>query len=164
MSGKIPGNAFNFKVIKATFYLKKQNETRERSSKFVWYFHFFWNSNYKEIATAIGKSKKRKIKNQNKQKEKMNQRNKINIHAFNLKRNNFITATHHNRFKLWWVVVTCQPTYSQIFRMLSLINKKMRTAVMVAVATKINDKKVIYDGAFLRKYLTAKSHLKSSII
>ena len=32
-----------------------------------------------------------------------------------------------------------------------LINKRMRATVVVAVATKVNNKKVIYDGAFLRK-------------
>ena len=37
-------------------------------------------------------------------------------------------------------------------------NKNMRTAVLIVVATKIDSKKVIYDGAFLRKKLTAKSH------
>ena len=35
--------------------------------------------------------------------------------------------------------------------------KRMKTAVVVAVVTKINNKKVICDGAFLRKQLTAKS-------
>ena len=60
-------------------------------------------------------------------------------------------------FQNMWVEVTCQPMYSRIFRMLDFRNKKMRTAVVVAVATKINNKKVIYDGAFLRKQLTAKS-------
>ena len=33
----------------------------------------------------------------------------------------------------------------------------MRTAVVVALATKINSKKVIYDGVFFQKKLTAKS-------
>ena len=37
------------------------------------------------------------------------------------------------------------------------INKKMRTTAVVAVAAKINNKKVIYDGDFSRKQLTAKS-------
>ena len=72
MFRKIPGNAFNFKLIK------------ERSNKMIWYVPFFWNSNWKEIATTMGKSKERKIKNESKQKEKMNQRNQSNIHAFNL--------------------------------------------------------------------------------
>ena len=49
------------------------------------------------------------------------------------------------------VKVTCQPIYSNIFRMFNYINKRMRTAVVVAVAAKIDNKKVIYDGAFLRK-------------
>ena len=35
--------------------------------------------------------------------------------------------------------------------MLNFINKRMRTAVVVAVAIKINNKKVIYDGAFSRE-------------
>ena len=73
MFRKIPGNAFNFKLIKATFYLKKRNakliseawsifaisnETIERSNKMIWYFHFFWNSNWKEIARPLEKAKK----------------------------------------------------------------------------------------------------------
>ena len=32
-----------------------------------------------------------------------------------------------------------------------LINKRMRATVVVAVAAKVNNKKVIYDGAILRK-------------
>ena len=44
----------------------------------IWYFHFFSNSNWKEIA-SVGKSEERKMKNQNKQKEKMNQKNESNI-------------------------------------------------------------------------------------
>ena len=70
-------NAFNFKLIKATFYLKKanakliseawsifaiSNETMERSNKTIWYFHFFWNSNWKEIARPSEKAKKEKLK------------------------------------------------------------------------------------------------------
>ena len=90
MFRKVVENTINFKLIKTTFYLKKSNaklisearsifaisnETIERLNKIIWYFHFFWNSNWKEIARPWGK-KERKIKNQNKQKEKMNQRNK----------------------------------------------------------------------------------------
>ena len=42
--------------------------------------------------------------------------------------------------------------------MLNYRNKEMRTAVVVAIAAKINNKNVIYGGAFLRKWLkTAKS-------
>ena len=41
--------------------------------------------------------------------------------------------------------------------MLNFINKTMRTTVVVAVTAKINNKKVIYNGAFLIKYLTAKT-------
>ena len=35
--------------------------------------------------------------------------------------------------------------------MLNYINKRIRTAVVVAVAAKTNNKKVIYDEAFIRK-------------
>ena len=35
--------------------------------------------------------------------------------------------------------------------MLNFINKRMRTTVVVAVAAKINNKKVIYNGDFLIK-------------
>ena len=38
--------------------------------------------------------------------------------------------------------------YSKIFRMLDFKNKGMGIAVVVTVATKINNKKIIYDGAF----------------
>ena len=53
---KTPRNPFNFKLLKATFYLKKanvklfsetrpifaiSNETIERSNKIIRYFHFF---------------------------------------------------------------------------------------------------------------------------
>ena len=94
MFKKIPGNAFNFKLIKATFYFKKanvklfseawpffalSNETIERSNKIIWYFYFFWNLNRKEIATTIGKSKKYKGKLKTKTKEGVNQRNESNI-------------------------------------------------------------------------------------
>ena len=89
MFQKIPGNAYNFKLIKVTFFLWTSfaisNEIIERSNTTIWYFHFSWNSNWKEIATTMRKRKERKIKSQNKQKEKMNQRNESNIRAFNLK-------------------------------------------------------------------------------
>ena len=67
--------------------------------------------------------------------------------------NNFNSYTPQS-FQNMWVEVTCQPMYSKcsrIFRMLDFRNQRMRTAVVVAVATKINNKKVIYDGTFLRK-------------
>ena len=38
-----------------------------------------------------------------------------------------------------------------------LHKKRMKTIVVVAGAAKINNKKVIYNGAFLIKYLTAKT-------
>ena len=69
-----------------------------------------------------------------------------------------LSLTHHNRFKIWWVEVAYQPIYPKIFRMLNFINKRMKT-----VAAKINNKKVIYDGAFLRKQLTAKSRGKKKL-
>ena len=77
MFKKIAGNVFNFNLIKTTFYLKKQmlskfrrreiifatsNETIKRSNKMVWYFHLFWNSNWKEIARPWEKTKKEKLK------------------------------------------------------------------------------------------------------
>ena len=44
MFRKIPGNAFNFKLIKAIFCLTHifamSYETIERSNKMIWYFHF----------------------------------------------------------------------------------------------------------------------------
>ena len=74
---KTPRNPFNFKLLKTTFYLKKanvklfsetrpifaiSNETIERSNKIIRYFHFFWNSNWKEIATIMKERKKYKEK------------------------------------------------------------------------------------------------------
>ena len=38
------------------------NETIERSNKMIWYFHFFWNSNRKEITRPWEKAKKEKLK------------------------------------------------------------------------------------------------------
>ena len=112
MFRKIAGNAFNSKLIKTTFYFEKanakliseawsiftiSNETIERSNKMIWYFHFFWNSNWKEIGRTWEKKKERKIK-KSKQKEKMNQRNKSNT-VFVLEI--ILTVTHHNCFKAW---------------------------------------------------------------
>ena len=37
----------------------------------------------------------------------------------------------------------CQTVYSKIFRMLNFINKKMKTAVVVAIAANINNEKVV---------------------
>ena len=93
---KIPGNVqedsgeyFQFQINQSHVLLWSSfaisNEIIERSNKMISHFHFFWNSNWKEIVTIMWKSKKRKIKNQNKQNEKMNQRNESNICAFNLK-------------------------------------------------------------------------------
>ena len=77
MFKKIAGNAFNFKLIKTTFYLKKanakaiseawfifaiSNKTIERSNKMIWYFHFLWNSNWKEITRPWEKTKQEKLK------------------------------------------------------------------------------------------------------
>ena len=50
------------------------------------------------------------------------------------------------------LVTRLMPTHLfQNIKNVQLINKRMRTTVVVAVAAKINNKKVIYDGAFLRK-------------
>ena len=98
----------------------------------------------------MGKSKERKITNQNKQKEKMNQINESNIRTFNLKQlqeingNNFITVTHTIVSKYDGSKLRATSLFPK--RMLNFINMRMRTAVMVAVATKITDKEVIYDG------------------
>ena len=79
---------------------------------------------------------------QNKQKEKMNQKMK-GIFAQFQKINGINKAViHHNRFKVWWIKVTCHPIYSKTFRMLNFINKRVKTAVVVAVIAKINNKKV----------------------
>ena len=46
-------------------------------------------------------------------------------------------------FKIRWVKVSCQPTNSKIFRNLNnFINMSVRAAAVVAVAAKINNKKV----------------------
>ena len=51
-----------------------------------------------------------------------------------------------------FLVTRLMPTHLfQNIQNVQLINKRMRTTVVVAVAAKINNKKVIYDGAFLRK-------------
>ena len=86
MLSNIPENVFNFKSIKATFYLKKANakliseawsifalstnETTERSNKMIWYFHFFWNSSWKEIARPWEKANKEKLKSKTNRRRK----------------------------------------------------------------------------------------------
>ena len=84
MFRKIAGNAFNSKLIKTTFYLEKanakliseawsiftiSNETIERSNKMIWYFHFFSNSNWKEIGRTWEKAKKEKLKKPNRRRK-----------------------------------------------------------------------------------------------
>ena len=96
MFKKIPGNAFNFKSIKTTFYLNKanvkliseawsifaiSNKTIERSNKIIWYFYFFWNSNWKEIARPWEKAKKETLKTKTNRRRKWIDWNNFNSYT-----------------------------------------------------------------------------------
>lgn len=95
------------------------------------------------------KSHKEKLKKTNKQMEKMNLRHERNICAwFNLQNFQKITGNYHNSYAPQsfqdMIKVTCKAIYFKIFRMLNVINKRARTAVVVAVAVaaKLNNMKV----------------------
>ena len=66
MFRKIPGNAFNFKLIKATFFLWTSfaisNETTERSNTMIWYFHFFEIQIETKSLRPWEKAKKKRLK------------------------------------------------------------------------------------------------------
>ena len=96
------------------------------------------------------KNHKEKLKKKtNNQREKMNLRHEGNICAwFNLQNFQKITGSYHNSYAPQsfqdMIKVTCKLIYFKIFRMLNVINKRARTAVVVAVAVaaKLNNMKV----------------------
>ena len=55
----------------------------------------------------------------------------------------FIIVLHQNRFKIWWSEDTCQLNYFKILRILNFITKRITKAVVVSVATNVNNEKVI---------------------
>ena len=99
--------------------------------------------------------------------EKMNLRHERNICAwFNLQNFQKITGNYHNSYAPQsfqdMIKVTCKAIYFKIFRMLNVINKRARTAVVVAVAVaaKLNNMKVrtklklIYTFFFIKSIKT----------
>ena len=107
---KILGNGWkdSGELIKSTLYLKKanaeawsvfamSNETIERSNNMIRYFHFFWNSNWKEIARPWEKRKKEKLKTNTNRRRKWIKEIKVFLYSCWKE----VTVTHHNCFKIW---------------------------------------------------------------
>ena len=59
----IPNPDYLPDYLSVSYEYAKSNETIEGSKKMIWYFHFFWNLNWKEIVTTMGKKVLYKSKN-----------------------------------------------------------------------------------------------------
>ena len=57
------------------------NEKIQKSNKMIWYFHSFWNSDWKEIARPSAKTKKGKLKTKTNRRRKWIKEIKVILHS-----------------------------------------------------------------------------------